>query len=343
MTPPVAVNVTDTTGATRDGNVSIAIDPNYCGATVSGTLTVATQNGVAIFQDLSIDLPVDGYVLKATFGSSTASSAPFNVTSAVFGASLTELPTLCLTPNQQKDAASLAYVPQDDTFWMSDDNLPGVHVIARGTGAFLDTIHSDDFLSAFPDAALCDDGDGNPATSCSYTNEFEVVAFDAAAESLYVINTVNNPTLVPPLQKPAIFRLVRQNCATCFAFDAWRALPEGFAYNGAAVVNGQLWVADGRELYVYDFASNTVDIATQVSLPRNVRGLAFDGTNLWAQFADELGVHEWPSGVELARHDLSVFSVDDLSGLEVVGNTIYVLEGLAGSNPIRRFTETPPP
>ncbi len=341
MAPPVAVSVTDVTGEVKDGVVSIAIDPNYCGANLSGTLSVHTQNGVAAFPDLSIDLLADGYALKATFESMTVASVPFNVTSTVVGASLTEHATLCLAPNEQGDAASLAYVPQDDAFWTTDDNLGAVHIIARSTGMFLDTIRNEEFLAAFPDVALCDDGDGNPATSCSYINEFEVATFDAATDSLYVINTVNDPMQVPPIDKPAIFRLIRQNCASCFVFDAWRALPAGFAYNGALVISGQLWVADGNLLYAYDFPSNTIDTGMALDLQRTIRGLAFDGSSLWAQYVDELREFAWPSVAELAQHDLNVFAVDDLSGLEIVGTTIYVLEG-HGGNPIRRFTEGPP-
>jgi hypothetical protein len=341
MVPPVEVTVTDTSNEPRDGIVSISIDSNYCGASLSGTLGVATANGVATFPDLVVNLTADGYRLQASFESATVTSAPFSVASGVVGETLTEHAAVCLTPTEQQDAGSLAYVPEDDTLWTADDNLPGVHVLARNTGAFLDTIRVDEFVTAFPDAALCDDGDGNPATLCSYTNEFEVVAFDSASDSLYVINTVNDPTVIPPVNKPAIFRLVRDNCATCFVFDDWRALPVGLAYNGAVVIGGQLVVADGELLYAYDFTSNAIGNLL-IDLPRNVRGLAFDGTSLWVQYNDELGKHEWPSGAELARHDLNVFSVDDPSGLEVVGETIYLLEG-HGGNPILRFTETPTP
>ena len=340
---PVAVAVTDDTGATKDGSVSIAIDPNTCGATLSGTLNVATQNGVATFTDLGINLPTDGYVLKATFESATATSVAFNVATTAVGGTLTEQAAICITPRVQQDAASLAYVPQDDAFWTTDDNLPGVHVFARTTGAFLDTIRADEFLSIFPGGAdPCDDGDSNPATSCSYINEFEVVTADPATGNIYVINTVNDPNLMPPVDRPAIFRLIRQNCASCFFLDEWRPLPGGFAYDGAIVINGELWIADGPNLYAYDFASNTVDILTEKVLPRNVRDLAFDGSSLWAQHKDDLREYEWPSGNQLAVHDLNVFSVDDPSGLEVVDNTLYVIEGHTG-NPVRRFTETPPP
>lgn len=343
MVPPVEVTVADDTGAAKDGNVSIALDPNYCGATLSGTLTVATTNGVATFMDLVVDLAVNGHRLMATFESATEHSAPFNVTSAVAGESLTEQAAFCITPNDQQDAASLAYVPQDDAFWTADDNLPGVHVFARDTGAFLDTIRSDEFLSAFADAALCDDGDGNPATSCSYANEFEVLAFDrsAAAGILYVINTVNDPNRLPPVDKPAIFRLVRQGCASCLAFDAWQELPGGFKYNAAVVIDGQILVADGGRLYAYDFDNNTVDSQTPLLETQTIRGLAYDDSSLWVLHENRLRKFAWPSGMELADHLLDPFLVDDLSGLEVVGSAIYALEGHSG-NPVRRFRETPP-
>lgn len=341
ITPPVEVLVTDESGAARDGTVSITIEPNYCGATLAGTLSVATQGGAASFPDLSIDLVASGYVLKASFDSAKATSKSFDVTSSATGETLTERATICLTPNEQRDASSLAYVSQDDALWTADDDLPGVHAIARATGTFLHTIRSDEFLAAFPDAALCDDGDGNPATSCSYVDEFEVLTFDPLSGALYVINTVNDQNLNPPIDKPAIFRLLRQSCASCFGFDAWQELPGGFSYNSAVAIDGQIYIANNRELYPYEFASNTVDDqVAPLLLPETIRGLTYDGTNLWVLHESRLRKLEWPSGTEVAVHELGAFSVFDLLGLEKVDDVIYMLEN-GFPNPIRRFAETP--
>ena len=68
ISPPVTVAVEDqfnhlvTTGT---DNVTLAIQNNPGGGALHGTPTVATQNGVTTFSDLSIDQPGTGYTLVA--------------------------------------------------------------------------------------------------------------------------------------------------------------------------------------------------------------------------------------------------------------------------------------
>jgi WD40 repeat protein len=84
---PVIVGIVDASGhLVSDDNtdtVTISIGNNPGGGTLSGTHTVTVSNGVAEFDDLSIDLAGDGYTLHAiTDGLTPADSSPFNITTA---------------------------------------------------------------------------------------------------------------------------------------------------------------------------------------------------------------------------------------------------------------------
>ena len=75
---------------------------------------------------------------------------------------------------------------------------------------------------------------------------------------------------------------------------------------------------------------NTVDDqVAPLSLPETIKGLTYDGTNLWVLHESRLRKLEWPSGTEVAVHELGAFSVYDLSGLEVVDDLSAELSELA--------------
>jgi hypothetical protein len=84
ITPAVEVAAQDNYGnndTSYSTDVSIAIDNNPGGGTLSGTTTVTPSSGVATFSDLSIDNVGDGYTLQATSGGLTpGTSASFNIT-----------------------------------------------------------------------------------------------------------------------------------------------------------------------------------------------------------------------------------------------------------------------
>ena len=86
--PPVQVGVYDGANNLKTGGspvtISMAIDANPGGGTLSGTTDVATSAGVATFADLSIDQPGDGYTLAASAsGLGSTTSDPFNIAGLV--------------------------------------------------------------------------------------------------------------------------------------------------------------------------------------------------------------------------------------------------------------------
>jgi hypothetical protein len=82
---PVTVAVVDQYGNVETDDtsdtVTLSLDTNPSGGTLSGTLTVAVVNGIATFSDLALDLAGDGYTLHAlTVGLADADSAAFRIT-----------------------------------------------------------------------------------------------------------------------------------------------------------------------------------------------------------------------------------------------------------------------
>jgi len=91
ISPAVTVRVMDQFGnpAASTTNVTVAIGNNPDGGTLSGTVTVAANHGVAIFSDLSIDKPGNGYTLIASATALTGTnSVAFNITSRAWQSGL---------------------------------------------------------------------------------------------------------------------------------------------------------------------------------------------------------------------------------------------------------------
>ena len=83
ITPAVQVTALDGQGNTAigfTGNVTVAVGTNPGGATLSGTMTAAAENGVATFGNLTINHTGAGYTLTASAAQlAGASSNPFDI------------------------------------------------------------------------------------------------------------------------------------------------------------------------------------------------------------------------------------------------------------------------
>jgi len=83
ITPAIQVLVRDSLGLPDSafaGSITMSISVNPVGGRLSGTLSVAPVNGIALFGDLVINRSGTGYVLQATAsGARTASSNPFTI------------------------------------------------------------------------------------------------------------------------------------------------------------------------------------------------------------------------------------------------------------------------
>ncbi len=322
-----AVEVGISSGASQ--TVTLSIADNDCGALLAGESSRVTVDGVATFSDLSLDIPADDFMLEARVLDQTTRGARFDVMPVDLGSPLEQHASLCLQDHGNGDAASLAWVPQDDVLWTTDDNSNEVFGLDRITGARVNTVSQQDLLEAFPAAAECDDGDGNPATSCSYTNELEVVAYDEGARHLYAFSTVNDSNSPTVVDRPAVFRLRTGGCRGCVEYDDWNPLPDGYSYRAAVVIDGQLYISSGPNLYAYDFDTNTVTEQPALQpLPGTVTGLSSQHETLYAvTLTRRLITVDWEQDEIEDSYDLSPIGVRSSVGVAVVRDSVYVLEG----------------
>jgi len=354
LNPGIEVLIRNASGTPVSGTVTIAIDPNECEWPLGGTASVEAIGGQAFFEDLSFAQVAPGYRLAVTYGTARAFTEPIDVLPFDLpGQLLTLENSLCPKPNPQRDAESLTYSPHSDSFWLADDDNPSIFEVDRETGRYLSQVPASSFLAAFPELADCDDGDGDPLTSCSYVNELEHVAYDEHSGTLYVMNTVNSS--VPPgsaqPDRAALFKLRSGGaaCPSCWTFVSWRELPGSFA--AMVTIEGALYLAVASSLYGYDYEANRVLTTDENggSLPpalvaaNNIRRLEHDGTYLWV-ILSPLAVHkiEWRTQTLVASYDLGPSGIEDPRGIEVVGDRLYVLDG-ERPNPIIVFTVSTAP
>ena len=127
ITPPVQVTVRDATGrpdTSYHDSVSLDLGPNAGGATLVGTHRAQVAAGVATFENVRVDTPGDGYVLRATApGRPPIMSSSFTVDS---------IPT----PDEPDPpvATQLAFSIQPSHTQAGSAIAPAVRVAARDAG-----------------------------------------------------------------------------------------------------------------------------------------------------------------------------------------------------------------
>lgn len=339
---PIQPGVEVVLSSSAQQTVSLSIAGDRCGASLSGQTSKVSSNGVAVFSDIAVDIPTGDYRLEARVLDWSALSAPFDVLAPEIAGPLEQHPTLCLKDRPVGDASSLTWVSSDDVMWTADDNRNKLCGLDRRSGVCLNEVTSDDLIQAFPGAADCDDGDGNPSTSCSYTNELEVVAYDDKSGFLYVFNTVNDPSSEVILDRPAVFRLRRGTCRACVEYDSWQELPPDYTYRAAVAVDGKIYISNGPFVHLYDFDENSV--TEEPALPSagsTITGLSFwPGVLYILTRSPRLATVDWDEGEFEDSFDLDPIGVRSANGVEVVRDTVYVLEG-EPRNPIYIVTIDP--
>jgi hypothetical protein len=219
ITPAIQVAAQDNYGntdTTYGTDISIAIDTNPGGGTLSGTTTVTPSSGVATFSNLSIDKAGTGYTLQATSGSlSPGTSASFNITAQ----SATQLvftvePTNTVAGNTITPAIEVA--AQDnygntDTSYGTDisiaiDNNPG-----GGTLSGTTTVTPSSGVATFSDLSIDNAGNGYTlqATSGSLTAATSAsfnITLLTATKLVFTVepsNTVEGNTITPAIKVEA--------------------------------------------------------------------------------------------------------------------------------------------
>jgi len=344
LVPAIEVLAGDGDGNPASGAVTITIEPNPCNWPLGGTTTAQLINGQATFADVTFGQVADGYVLEVQWGSSQASSGPIDVAPGMQQGSLVHENTLCSKPNPQEDAESLTYSVVDSSFWLADDDKSSVFRVSR-SGQYLSQFTADSVAVFLPEALECDDGDGDPTTSCSYLGELEHVTYDPVNQLLYVLNTVNDEDVDPVEDRPAIFMFQQEECAGCLVPVSWQPMAHSPNVGGLIAIDGELYLAFGRRLYRYDYARNTVldvdedgnPLPPSFTSSSTIRAMGYDGAYLWLLLnSGRVATIDWAARAEVARYDLTPFGIEVPKGVERVGDYLYVLEGNQ-PNPIYVF------
>ncbi len=146
ISPPVTVELRDEWDNVRISDnttkVAITIKNNPGGGTLSGTVTRSVSNGIATFNDLSIDEPGNGYTLNASSaGLTSVTSSAFNVTAGrgnkvriedKADGSGVEIDTMTLFPGESFTAFAISrdkygnFVRKIEVTWLLIDKTRGI-------------------------------------------------------------------------------------------------------------------------------------------------------------------------------------------------------------------------
>lgn len=220
-----------------------------------------------------------------------------------------------------KDSEGSAYVPSDNSLWLTGDNDRAIYEVDPLTGAFKRKIDRVPFEAATPL------GGGAPAGP-NRTADFESMAYDGTY--LYLFGGVCCTSSV----LPTVFRLARDGNGD-FQVESYRALPAGSDFTASAwnANDGTLYVAKGKTFNSYNYVANTVGPPITIPNLLGVLGISFSGTDLFAVTNAETLVRvDWPSRSIMNgwTFDLSPSGVLDSRAVEFIGDQFYVSDGYDG-------------
>lgn len=231
------------------------------------------------------------------------------------------------------DLEDLTFERGTDQLWVGDDNSNQIYVVDSETGRYRARLRQRDFTAAFPDAKRCDNG--SREVDCSYTAEFESLAYDRRSRSLYVLNTVNKLKQTPAVDKPAMFKLQSPSKGENLRFVEWKALQEGHKYGAMEIVGDEIYIALGAGVFRYDYEANRFaaeegqdPVPVWVSDYGSIVGMARQGKNVWILTQERMLVQvDWETRQEVTRHDLTAIGLDFAKGLAFGRGEFFVVEG----------------
>jgi PKD repeat protein len=220
-----------------------------------------------------------------------------------------------------KDHEGSAYVPRDNSLWMSDDNANAVYEMDVTTGALKQMIPRSVFNSA-PRFG------GGAQAGADRTDDFESLAYDQVNDRLYLFS---GPCCTSSVL-PTAFRFTRQSGS--LQVESYQPLASGANYTASAwnPADGKIYVGVGSQLRTYNYEMNTAGSTFQVSGLSGILGMGFssDGADLFVVTnAEVLKRVAWASKTIVPgwTFDLLPFGVLDSRGVELIGDELYVSDG----------------
>jgi hypothetical protein len=223
-----------------------------------------------------------------------------------------------------KDAEGSAYVPQDNSLWLVDDNGRAIYEVNPSTGDLKTMIGGQAFEST-PKFG------GGPVAGGNRDRDMESMAYDASTDSLYVFSgrCCDNSVL------PTVFRLTR--VSGHFRLDSYQPLAAGSDYTASAwnPIDKKIYVGVRKELRTYDFVSNVAGPIFRVPNLLGILGLGFspDGADLWVARHDAVVSRvDWSSKTLVAgwTFTMTSFGLRDSRAVEMINGQLYVLDGYDG-------------
>jgi hypothetical protein len=223
-----------------------------------------------------------------------------------------------------KDAEGSAYVPQDNSIWLADDNGRAIYEVNASTGAWKRTISGPSFEATLRFG-------GGPAAGGDRDRDIESMAYDASTDRLYVFSGKCCDTSV----LPTAFRLKR--VSGNFQLDSYQPLPTGSDFTASAwsPTDNKVYVGVRKELRTYDFETNVVGPIFRVPNLFGILGLGFspNGADLWVARHDAVVSRvDWSSKTLVAGWTFTVssFGLRDSRAVELINGQLYVLDGYDG-------------
>ncbi len=227
-----------------------------------------------------------------------------------------------------RDNEGSAYVPDDNSLWLADDNGRRLYEVDATSGQHERTITPSDL------SAVTQHGGGPPA-GVNRSTDLEAIAYDADTDSLFVFSGNNQPT-----DQPTAFRLTRQGGS--LELTDYQPLTPDSDFTAAAwnVTDGTIYVGKEKTIRPYDYEANTAGSPIP-AIPgvTDILGMDFspDGTELFvtrtlappppAERQTELVSVDWESRDVNWRFDLLPSGVLDARAVAYVDGALLVSDG----------------
>jgi PKD repeat protein len=219
-----------------------------------------------------------------------------------------------------KDSEGSAYVPSDNSLWLTGDNDRAIYEVDPATGELKRKIDRTPFEAATPF-----NNPGGPQAGPNRSADFESMAFDGTY--LYVFSGVCCVSTV----LPTVYRLARDGSGA-FQVESYQPLAAGSDFTASAwnANESRLYVAKGRDFHTYDYEGNAIGPIVRVANLIGILGISFSGSDLFAVTnAETLVRADWTTKTIMNgwTFDLTSSGVLDSRAVEFIGDRFYVSDG----------------